>query len=110
MILYRSTLTVQVFSDLILILIFQGEGERLPCMCGIKRQGRIVGGSDVSDSDKYPWMVGLSRSGKFYCGGSLISNSWVLTAAHCMKGENVRNVKVVLGEYDVAVVGETKNR
>eukprot|EP00343_Euplotes_focardii_P009423 CAMPEP_0205824966 /NCGR_PEP_ID=MMETSP0206-20130828/23385_1 /ASSEMBLY_ACC=CAM_ASM_000279 /TAXON_ID=36767 /ORGANISM="Euplotes focardii, Strain TN1" /LENGTH=285 /DNA_ID=CAMNT_0053123575 /DNA_START=25 /DNA_END=879 /DNA_ORIENTATION=- len=47
----------------------------------------IVGGDIVSPKDKYPWMTGLrsSRSGASWCGGLLISPTFVLTAAHCRR-------------------------
>jgi len=46
---------------------------------------RIVGGSTASEDD-YPWMVSLQQTWGHFCGGSLISNQWVLTAAHCVVG------------------------
>jgi len=47
---------------------------------------RIVGGNDAAEGLR-PWMVGLNEvTGEHFCGGSLITNEWVLTAAHCVKG------------------------
>ena len=42
---------------------------------------RIVGGSKVA-SNSWPSIVNLNIHG-FQCGGTLIANHWVLTAAHC---------------------------
>jgi hypothetical protein len=46
---------------------------------------RIVGGQPVK-SGSYEWMVSLQDGGDHYCGGSLISPTYVLTAAHCLYG------------------------
>ncbi|XP_044160575.1 serine protease 27-like [Bufo gargarizans] len=45
---------------------------------------RIVGGTD-SQVGEWPWKVSLQRDGFALCGGSLISDSWVLTSAHCFE-------------------------
>ena len=48
----------------------------------------IVGGDDANISD-YPWQVALTeQSGNWisaFCGGSIIDNYWILTAAHCVE-------------------------
>lgn len=46
---------------------------------------RIVGG-DLAEQNEFPWMVALSRKGKFYCGATLITQRHLLTAAHCVEG------------------------
>ena len=60
----------------------------------------IVGGSQVSISD-YPFIVQLySNSGiKAFCGGSLISERFALTAAHCV--ENVDTIFVGTNQQTV---------
>merc|ERR1711962_1651659 len=66
------------------------------CRCG--RENRIVGGDDTAKNE-YPWQVGLRSSsspGTPFCGGTLISDKDVLTAAHCTVSGGARYV--VLGE------------
>lgn len=44
--------------------------------------GRIVGGEDV-EIENVPYQVSVLVRGRHECGGSIISDYWVLTAAHC---------------------------
>ncbi|CAL4105920.1 unnamed protein product, partial [Meganyctiphanes norvegica] len=57
------------------------------CVCGtVNRITKIVGGV-TAEVNEYPWQVALVGRGSsgVYCGGSLINDRWVLTAAHCIK-------------------------
>lgn len=50
---------------------------------------RIVGGQDTTIG-KHAWQVSLQRksgtSWSHSCGGSIIGEKWVVTAAHCVEG------------------------
>ncbi|KAF4082314.1 hypothetical protein AMELA_G00150140 [Ameiurus melas] len=45
---------------------------------------RIVGGQVVSILGRWPWQVSLQVMGNHLCGGSIITPSWIVTAAHCV--------------------------
>jgi len=47
----------------------------------------IVGGDPVPDPNPYVWQVSLQEAGSHICGGSVIADKWILTAAHCVVQE-----------------------
>ncbi|KAL7646389.1 UNVERIFIED_CONTAM: hypothetical protein RMT77_003302 [Armadillidium vulgare] len=56
------------------------------CTCGHENlvQGRIYGGMKAKE-EEFPWQVGFIYKNKLFCGGSIINEKYVLTAAHCFK-------------------------
>ena len=62
------------------------------CKCGKKfSMQRIVGGS-VTSVNEYPWQAAITTaSGAQYCGGSLITNKHILTAAHCFEVSEINH-------------------
>lgn len=80
-------------------------------VCGVRgRNNRIVGGQETFAHD-YPWLVGIAFGGALKCGGSLISHSHVLTAAHCVQYAEANEFRVSMsvawkrmGDHPVVVV------
>uniref|UniRef100_A0A8C0JAE1 Peptidase S1 domain-containing protein n=1 Tax=Chelonoidis abingdonii TaxID=106734 RepID=A0A8C0JAE1_CHEAB len=72
-------------------------------VCGRPRaQYRNVGGEDSMEGE-WPWQASLLWNNKHQCGGSLISNQWVVTAAHCFqRSTNTSNYMVLLGVNKLA--------
>ncbi|XP_063044888.1 serine protease isoform X2 [Engraulis encrasicolus] len=64
---------------------------------------RIVNGEEAVPHS-WPWQVSLQDyTGFHFCGGSIVNENWVVTAAHC----NVRTShRVIVGEHNKGVSGE----
>nr|XP_042712203.1 transmembrane protease serine 11E-like [Chrysemys picta bellii] len=60
--------------------------------CGIRGSkspsytDRITGGVSAQDGE-WPWQASLQLNGIHRCGATLISDTWLVTAAHCFRGQ-----------------------
>ena len=75
--------------------------------CGIEgplaQEDRIVGGVEAVEHT-WPWQVALFIDDAWFCGGSIISENYVLTAAHCADGAGYFDV--MAGAHNVRASSE----
>ena len=64
----------------------------------------IAGGVPVTPDEPFPWMVYIlilqDDGSRKQCGGSMITNRKVLTAAHCLKNGRLDTIGLIIGEHD----------
>ncbi|KAM8980795.1 transmembrane protease serine 12-like [Sarcophilus harrisii] len=76
------------------VSVFNKKCGRVPLKNDLE-ESRIIGGHQAQ-SGSWPWIVSLqviyANYSTHFCGGSLIKNKWIITAAHCL--ENYRDPQV----------------
>jgi len=93
-----------------------GESQYGRKQTGNQESGDYIINGQPADNNEYPWMVLLLTKAivdpiEPLCGGSLISNQWILTAAHCFKkGFKASDIQVVLGLDNLLSVGYESRR
>ncbi|XP_039713260.1 enteropeptidase [Pteropus medius] len=63
-----------------------------------KVTSKIIGGNNAKEG-AWPWITALYYNDQLLCGASLVSNDWLVSAAHCVYGRNLEpsKWKAILG-------------
>lgn len=78
------------------------------CDCGLKPGTRIVGGTDT-EINEYPSMAGLidAPNPEIVCGANIITDRYLLTAAHCMLAIPLQTLGVLVGDWNISTGADT---
>lgn len=75
------------------------EGDRIPPNLVCDDTVRIVGGQEA-ERESWPWIVQLHYYGYPFCGGSILDEKTIVTAAHCCDVlKNVYYVRGIIGQH-----------
>ena len=80
----HEMLPMTIMCVILMYVVYKGSG------CGTRQPEdksiqRIVGGEDAARG-AWPWYAQLYFDGTFSCGGTLVENKYIVTAAHCVSG------------------------
>jgi len=73
------------------------------CVCGPiadSTRNRIVNGEEATPHE-FPWIVSMIMpDGYWFCGGTILTENYVVTASHCVEGMKPNEALIRIGDHD----------
>nr|XP_023022219.1 trypsin-7-like [Leptinotarsa decemlineata] len=66
---------------------------------GLEQNLRVYGGEEV-EVDEIPYIVSIMFRNIYFCGGAILSEDWIITAAHCVV-DNSDDLEIYAGFVDM---------
>ncbi|XP_037550027.1 transmembrane protease serine 7 [Nematolebias whitei] len=95
----------------------QDHSDEADCACGhptpLKKAGsstdlqRVVGGVNAVEGE-WPWQVSLHFAGSLYCGASVLSPYWLISAAHCFNKDRLSDPRYWSAHLGMLTQGSAK--
>ncbi|XP_072306526.1 uncharacterized protein [Eucyclogobius newberryi] len=91
--------------------------DEMDCDCGdpspVKKETsssseRIVGGVNSVEGE-WPWQVSMLFSGSMYCGASVLSSNWLVSAAHCFRKDRLSDPRLWRAHLGMLSQGNAKH-
>ena len=101
-----TIILVVLFSTTVAAVTYKCDNKAVPCGCGYNNveltPSRIVGGEEA---EHYSWSMIVSiqdfSTSQHFCGGSILDDSHILTAAHCVDSETPAGLRISAGIYNL---------
>ncbi|KPP65341.1 serine protease-like protein precursor-like, partial [Scleropages formosus] len=95
---YNNPLHVPSFHVFLFTLIF---------WCFFSDLGECITGGNEAAPHSRPYMASIQKNGRHECGGFLVKEQWLMSAAHCFR-EGTEGVKIVLGAHSLKEPEQSK--
>ncbi|KAM5229625.1 serine protease 52-like [Hipposideros larvatus] len=105
----KPTLSIEPWLSLpsSLFLLSVTCGQRISTQSEKLKILKIVGG-EPADIAEFPWQVNIFDQGEHLCGGSILSEWWILTASHCFINKNKSTLEIIHSDRNFNTKNLTK--